>query len=193
MEKNNNIKTKKRPLLIKLIAPVIVFVMLLAGVVYLGDRLHSLEDNLNYVPPALENMLVDSNSIHITSAQTVYVPIYSHVYSTGGSPQLLEVTLSIRNSDPEKSITLLSAQYYNSHGKKLQNYLKGQLTLGPLQATELLIEKQDARGGSGANFIIEWRSDKPVYEPVIEAIMIGNEKNGISFKSYGRPLMKRIN
>lgn len=192
MEKNNNTTTKRHLLFSKLIAPIAVFVMLLAGIAYLGDRLHNLEDNLSYVPPVLENMLVDSNSIHITSAQTVYVPIYSHVYSSGGSPQLLEATLSIRNSDPEKSITLLSAKYYDSHGKELQNYLKGQLTLGPLQSTEILIEKQDTRGGSGANFIIEWRSDKPVYEPVIEAIMIGNEKNGISFKSYGRPLMKRI-
>ncbi|MCK5648242.1 MAG: DUF3124 domain-containing protein [Gammaproteobacteria bacterium] len=175
-----------------LVAPFAVFVVLLVGIIYLGDRLHSLEDNLKYVPPVPEKIFVDSNSIHITSAQTVYVPIYSHVYSSGGSPQLLEATLSIRNSDPEKSITLLSAQYYDSHGKMLQNYLKGQLILGPLQATEILIEKQDTRGGSGANFIIEWHSDKPVYEPVIEAIMIGNEKNGISFKSWGRPLMKRI-
>ena len=192
MEKNNNTITKRHSLLSRLVAPFAVFVVLLVGIIYLGDRLHSLEDNLKYVPFVQENILADSNSIHITDAQTVYVPVYSHVYSSGGSPQLLEATLSIRNSDPEKSIILLSAQYYDTQGKKLQNYLKGQLTLGPLQSTEILIEKQDTRGGSGANFIIEWRSDKPVYEPVIEAIMIGHEKNGISFKSIGRPLMKRI-
>ena len=192
MEKNNNTITKRHSSLSMLVAPFAVFIVLLVGIIYLGDRLHSLEDNLNYVPPVAQNIVADSHSIHITNAQTVYVPIYSHVYSSGGSPQLLEATLSIRNSDPEKSIILLSAQYYDSQGKNLQNYLKGQLTLGPLQSTEILIEKQDARGGSGANFIIEWRSDKPVYEPVIEAIMIGNEKNGISFKSFGRPLMKRI-
>ena len=192
MEKNNNTTTKNHPPFSMLGVPIALFIVLLAGIVYLGDRLHSLEDDLKYVPPVLENILEDSNSIHITNAQTVYVPIYSHVYSSGGSPQLLEVTLSIRNSDPDKSITLISANYYDSHGKKLQNYLKGQLVLGPLQSTEILIEKQDARGGAGANFIIEWRSDKPVYEPVIEAIMIGNEKNSISFKSHGRPLMKRI-
>jgi len=192
MKQNNN-TTNRRPLsLSKLVVPIVLFVVLLAGVVYLGDRLHSLEDNLTYVPPVLENMLVDSNSIHITNAQTVYVPIYSHIYSSGGSPQLLEATLSIRNSDPDESIILLSASYYNSKGEKLQNYIKGQLVLSPLQSTEILIEKQDTRGGSGANFIVKWRSDKPVYEPVVEAIMIGDEKNGISFKSYGRPLMKRI-
>ena len=192
MKQNNNTTTKREPRFSILVGPIAVFVVLLAGIAYLGDRLHSLEDNLSYMPPVLENMLADSNSIHITNAQTVYVPIYSHIYSSGGSPQLLEATLSIRNSDPDKSITLISANYYNSHGKKLQNYLTGQLVLGPLQSTEILIKKQDSRGGSGANFIVEWRSDKPVYEPVIEAIMIGNEKNGISFKSYGRPLMKRI-
>ena len=193
MEKNNNSATKRYSSLSMLAAPFAVFIVLLLGIIYLGDRLHSLEDNLNYVSPATQNIVADSHSIHITNAQTVYVPIYSHVYSSGGSPQLLEATLSIRNSDPEKNITLLSAQYYDSDGKKLQNYVKGQLSLGPLQSTEILIKKQDTRGGSGANFIIEWRSDKPVYEPVIEVIMIGNEKNGISFKSHGRPLMKRIN
>jgi len=191
MKQDNNPTSKRCLPFSKLGAPIVLFVGLLAGIAYLGDRLHSIEDNLSYVPPVLENMLVDSNSIHITNAQTVYVPIYSHIYSSGGNPQLLEATLSIRNSDPDKSITLISANYYNSQGKNLQNYLKGQLVLGPLQSTEILVEKQDARGGSGANFIVEWRSDKPVYEPVVEAIMIGSEKNGISFKSYGRPLMKR--
>ena len=192
MEKYNHTKTKRDISISMLFAPVTGFIVLLVGIIYLGDRLHSLEDNLKYAPPVPQNIVVDSNSIHVTNAQTVYVPIYSHVYSTGGSPQLLEATLSIRNSDPDKSITLISANYYNSQGKNLQNYLKGQLVLGPLQSTEILIEKQDSRGGTGANFIVEWYSDKPVYEPVIEAIMIGNEINGISFKSYGRPLMKRI-
>ncbi len=193
MKKNSNMTTDNKLSFGRLLTPVVFFVALLIGVVYLGDRLHTIEDNLSYVPPVLESIQTDSNSIHITSAQTVYVPIYSHVYSSGGNPQLLEATLSIRNSDPENNITLLSATYYDSQGKNLQNYIKGQLTLGPLQSTEILIEKQDSRGGSGANFIIEWCSEQPVYEPVIEVIMIGDNKNGISFKSNGRPLMKRIN
>ncbi|MCU7836093.1 MAG: DUF3124 domain-containing protein [gamma proteobacterium symbiont of Taylorina sp.] len=66
------------------------------------------------------------------------------------------------------------------------------MLLKPLQSTEILIEMKDTRGGSGANFIVEWVSDLPVYEPVIEAIMVGNSNNNVFFKSTGRSLSERI-
>lgn len=184
-------KTAKRSLMGRFI-PALLFLTLLLSVIYLGIKVNNLEDNSTYQPPVVDSIDGHGFSIHISKSQTVYVPVYSHIYAYGGKTQLLETTLSIRNSDPNNSITLLSARYYDTGGNKLQNYLDGQLTLKPLQSTEILIEKQDTRGGAGANFIVEWAAKTPVYEPVIEAIMIGSEKSGISFKSIGRPLTKRI-
>ena len=166
------------------------FIALLIIIIYLTQRLESVEDTLSYTFPASQAQT--TIAIDITDSQTVYVPIYSHIYSKGGEPYLLEATLSIRNSDPERSIDITSVNYYDTKGKSIQEYLEGKLTLGPLETTAFLVENADTRGGSGANFIVAWKSDEPVYEPIIEAVMIGlDEGHSISFKSIGRPLAKR--
>lgn len=185
MKQQNN-----RSLLITLLTPALIFIILLITIIFFGIRINNLEEKNNF-SPITNRYDIQSYSINITKSQIVYVPVYSHLNSADRMPLLLETTLSIRNSDPEYSINVLSIRYFDTEGNKLQDYLESPLTLKPLQSTEFLIEKQDTRGGSGANFIVEWASDIPVYEPIIEAIMIGNKKNGISFKSAGRALSKR--
>lgn len=177
---------------ISIFIPALIFLIILVAVIFIGIKINTLEEK-TYTSPITNRYNIQSHSINITKSQIVYVPVYSHLNSSDGSLQLLETTLSIRNSDPKHSINLLSARYYDTDGKKLQDYLQSPLTLKPLQSTEFLIEKQDTRGGSGANFIVEWTADISVYEPIIEAIMVGKQSNGISFKSSGRPLSKRNN
>lgn len=60
------------------------------------------------------------------TGQTVYVPIYSHIYSGDREhiPFLLAATLSIRNTDPDQPITVTAIDYYDSDGKLLKKYLK---------------------------------------------------------------------
>lgn len=85
-----------------------------------------------------------------------------------------------------------SVKYFDTKGSLIKGYLDGELGLGPLEATAFLVEKRDVRGGPGANFIVVWDADEPVYEPLIEAIMVGFfEGNSISFASPGRALVKR--
>jgi len=56
----------------------------------------------------------------------------------------------------------------------------------------LAVEKRDTSGGSGANFIVVWDVNEPVYEALIEAIMVGfSETGSISFASPGRAIMTR--
>jgi len=165
------------------------FVVLLVVIIYLSNLLDDVGERLSFTPPAAQSSGI---GIDISQSQTVYVPIYSHIYSKGGDPFLLEATLSIRNSDPQRSIDISSVSYYNTKGELVEKFLQGPLTLGPLETTAFLVEKSDTRGGSGANFIVAWRSDQPVYEPIIEAVMIGTAKGyGFAFKSIGRPLLER--
>lgn len=180
----------KKYSLFSLFLPALIFLTLLIGSIYNGTRINNLEEQ-KQVSPITNRYSMESQAINIINTQTVYVPIYSHINRSSGKPQLLEATLSIRNSDPQNSITLLSARYYDTEGQQLQNYYDKPKVLKPLQSTEILAKKTDTRGGSGANFIIEWIADSPVYEPVIEAIMISNDNSGISFKSVGRPLSIR--
>ena len=184
---------KKNPLLLTALA-VVAFVLLLVMMMYLGNRLVNIEDQLSYRPPSItQKPASDSYGIDIVEGQTVYVPVYSHIYAEGGEPHLLETTVSIRNSDPQRAINVTSARYFDTKGTLIQEYVEGRLPLGPLESAEFLVEKRDVRGGSGANFIVVWSSEEPVYEPIIEAVMIGQSKNqSISFKSVGRPLAQRV-
>ena len=62
--------------------------------------------------------------ISLWKGQTVYVPVYSHVYY--GDRQLpfnLSVNLSLRNTDPTHPITIASVNYYKSNGILIKKYL----------------------------------------------------------------------
>ena len=73
----------------------------------------------------------------------------------------------------------------------MRRFVEEPRTLGPLQSFEAIIEEQDTSGGSGANFIVEWRSDVAINPPVIEAVMISTRSGqGISFTSRGVPIQQ---
>ncbi len=102
---------------------------------------------------------------------------------------LLTVTLSLRNVDPKQSITITSVDYYGTKGELLKKYLNQAVVLGPLESTRYVIPQKDKSGGSGANFLVTWKSGKPVNPPIMESIMIGAERQlGISFTSRGQIL-----
>ncbi len=175
------------------------FLILLALLSYFGYKLDELEvkidDQLAYRPPtAIAGEPGKDKPVYTTRhAHTIYVPVYSHIYAKGGTPLLLETTLSIRNSDPEHSIIVTSINYYDTKGKRIDEYLDGRLELGPLESTEVLVKKHDIRGGSGANFMVTWKADMPVHLPVVQAIMVGGEGDlNVSFRSDGKPLTSRI-
>lgn len=144
-----------------------------------------------YEPPDLERYAateVDKGALRVHEA--VYVPVYSHIYYDGGRPYLLETTLSIRNVDPKKSIYVSKAAFYDTDGKLSKEMIDRLIELAPLQTIELLIERHDVSGGSGANFIVEWHAaDKSVHAPLIEAVMVGRSgTNAISFVRKSEPL-----
>lgn len=118
-------------------------------------------------------------------AQTVYVPVYSHIYADSrfkNKPFQLTAIISIRNTDLHIPFTLEQVDYYDSHGKLLQHYLKKPITVPPLASTRYIVPESDTLGGSGAKFIVSWSSKTPVTEPIIEGVMIGTKmQQGISF------------
>ncbi len=123
----------------------------------------------------------------LSKGQLVYVPIYSHVYY-GDRERTILLTgiLSVRNTDPGQAITLLQVDYYDSEGKLLRKYLTQPVTLGPLGSTRFIIKTSDTTGGSGANFLVRWKAETSVNEPILEGVMIGaSGQQGISFTSRG--------
>lgn len=106
--------------------------------------------------------------------QTLYLPIYSHIWhgdttSDGQRARtLVSVSVSIRNTDPVNPLRVLSAQYYDTDGKRLKEYVTSPKILGPMGTYELFVPRSDDTGGSGANFVIRWQSDKPANPPVVQ-------------------------
>ena len=185
-------KQAKYPLLLTVLSG-LSFIFLLLLLLFVGNSFETLENQLRFQPPVAGQ--VEGNGaygIEIVDGQTVYVPVYSHIYADGGRPHLLETTLSIRNLDPKRAISIKSVKYFDTKGLLIKKYLDGKMRLGPLETTAFLVEKRDTSGGSGANFIVVWDAEEPVYEPLVEAIMVGfSENNSISFTSPGRALVKR--
>jgi hypothetical protein len=126
--------------------------------------------------------------IVLSKGQTIYVPAYSHIYSGNREkPFLLAITVSIRNIDPKNSIQITTVDYYETQGKLLKHYLEKPATLAPLGSLRYIVPEGDKTGGSGANFVVEWKSDKPVNPPIVECVMIGTQsQQGISFTSRGQ-------
>ena len=128
------------------------------------------------------------NSVDLSKGQTLYVPVYSHIYSgLKGRTFDLATTLSIRNTDPKYPINLISVKFYDTEGKLLKDYVSEPVRLNALVSTRYVIKEAEIGGGSGANFMVTWKSEKEVNRPIIEAIMIGTKSGqGISFVSRGQ-------
>lgn len=126
----------------------------------------------------------------LSQGQDVYIPAYSHIYhGNKETPLLLSVTLSIRNIDSKNSITITKADYFETEGALVKQYISEPLTLSPLGSARFVVAQKDNTGGSGANFIVSWKSDSPTNPPIIESVMIGTQSQlGISFTSRGQPL-----
>ena len=129
-----------------------------------------------------------AGDIQLSMGQSVYVSIYSHIYSgLKARPFDLAAILSIRNTDINQPVTLISVKYYDTEGKLLKEYLDEPLQLKALASTRYIIVEDDKAGGSGAKFIVKWKSEIRVTSPITEAVMIGTHSGqGISFVSRGQ-------
>jgi Protein of unknown function (DUF3124) len=129
-----------------------------------------------------------SSQVQLSTGETVYVSVYSNVYSGPKKvPVQLAAMLIIRNTDPKYPITILKADYYDDDGTMIERYIKKQFELKPLASTYFYIREYDKRGGPGAKFIVKWLSTTKVNQPIIEGIMLGlTSGQGLSFICPGQ-------
>jgi hypothetical protein len=127
--------------------------------------------------------------------QQLYLPIYSHIWhgevDKAGQPMkaLISISVSIRNTDPAKSISITSAQYFDTGGRKLKEYLVSPKSIGPMGTYELFVPRSDDTGGSGANFVIVWKSDAPASPPIVEGLHANLPVGrSIAFTTFARPI-----
>ena len=125
-----------------------------------------------------------------SQGQTVYIPVYSHIYSGDREqPFDLTVTLSIRNIDTQTAMEITTIKYHDSKGKLVREYLTEPISVGPLETTRFVVKESDRLGGSGASFVVTWRAVSQIAVPVMETIMIGTRGGqGLSFSSRGKAI-----
>ena len=141
---------------------------------------------------ALQLQPVSTTLPEPTVRRTVYVPVYSSIYTGLDIRQTLielAATVSIRNVSAQYPVIVNFVRYYDSGGKLVREYLKQPAELRPLATVEFVIGRRDVAGGPGANFLIQWVGQADVDEPLMEAVMVGQSANaGISFTSTGRTI-----
>lgn len=170
---------RQNPLITKTILfwSIFLFLFLLSGCTQQSDPAPS-------IPP---EPVIRLRDLDVTSGQTIYVPAYSEIYFQRDRTLDLAVTLAIHNTDFEHPIILTSVRYHDTQGQLLREYLDEPQQLGPLASTEFFVDANEQSGGLGTNFIVEWVAEQPVFEPVVEAIMLNTSNNqGISLTTPGR-------
>ncbi len=131
----------------------------------------------------------------LNSGQSLYLPIYSHIVfgnvGRSGTPSqvLLSALVSIRNTDPGRPLRVLSARYYDTNGKLIGERMPKPVIVAPLGTLELFIERNDASGGSGANFIIKWDANSPINPPLVEALHVNMDGGkAVVFTTQAQPI-----
>lgn len=116
-----------------------------------------------------------------------YLPVYSHIYYMQENVSFdLTITISIRNVSMVDSVYILKADYYNTSGDNIRQYLKNPIFLKPMETVEIIIAEQDTEGGSGANFVFDWAINNDKNPPLFEAVMISTYgQQGISYTTRG--------
>ena len=119
-----------------------------------------------------------------------YVPVYSSVAMSQGRLRAdFSVTLSVHNASETRPLVLKRIAYFDTTGKMVESYLKAPVALKPFATVEVSIAANDVRGGTGANFIVDWAAASDIAEPVVEALMVGSVGPGhYAFISQGRPV-----
>lgn len=160
---------------------------MLAMIIYLGTAIRSagtIQDRLQYQPPQVTPAEVQPQG---TTLKYTYVPVYPNIYAEGGSPLLLQVTLSIRNPDPLYPMKISAIDLYDTSGKRVRVYLDSAVSLAPMATAAYMVEKADSETGSGANFVVQWSSQRSGAQAVIESVMVGSSgERHFSFTSRGQ-------
>ncbi len=136
-------------------------------------------DSLTAMPP---------ESLNISGS--FYVPVYSSVSMSQGKMRAdFSVTLSIHNASETRPLVLWRIAYFDTTGKLVESYLKAPVALKPFSTIEVFVPTGDIRGGTGANFVVDWAATGEIAEPVIEALMVGSLGAGhYAFTTQGRPV-----
>lgn len=133
------------------------------------------------------NRTANINANDSLKTGTTYLSVYPQIYSTTQyRTHSLTATISMRNINLKDTIYIEKANYYNQKGKLIRSYFNNPIFLAPLETIDIVIEEDDNEGGTGANFIFNWKIKQNTNNPFFEAVMISTSgQQGLSFTTKG--------
>lgn len=142
-----------------------------------------MSDPVNWDKRKVSQTLPDSLSTGKT-----YLSVYSQIYSqTEFRTHDLTATVSVRNTNLTDTIYISKADYYDTKGKLIRNYIKQLIFIAPMETVAIVINEADQDGGIGANFLFEWQTKAQSNEPLFEGVMISTSgQQGLSFTTQGK-------
>lgn len=120
-------------------------------------------------------------------AGKTYLSIYSQIRSFSEEKTYnLTAMVSMRNTSDTDTIYVERAEYYDTQGNSLRKYFDKAIFLAPLETAEIIIDETDISGGTGSNFIFEWKIPKNIPEPLFEGVMNSTMgQQGLIFTTQG--------
>lgn len=150
----------------------------------------SCEDQNGTSEPHQENFqkrTVDLTSKPMLEVGKSYLSVYSQIYShSEHKTHNLTVTASIRNINFKDTIYITKAEYFDTHANPIHTYFSKPVYIAPLETIEIVIDENDLKGGTGANFIFDWKIKPNSTEPFFEGVMISTYSKGLSFTTQGK-------
>jgi hypothetical protein len=115
-----------------------------------------------------------------------YLSVYSQMYNFSQKQKYnLTGLVSLRNVSEIDTIYLLKADYYNTEGVKIRTYFDYPIYVLPMETLEIVIAQKDVEGGTGSNFLIDWKTPLNCPEPLFEGVMNSIQGNqGVSFTTH---------
>jgi len=141
-------------------------------------------------PNAWEKRTLDRIDEDAEYDGSTFLSIYSQIFTRDERAIYdLTATVSIHNPNAQDSVYLERAEYYNTQGNSVRTYFTKPVFILPRETVQIIIPVLDNAGGTGANFIFDWRRKSSLYDPIFEAVMVSSQgAHGISFVTEGNRL-----
>ncbi len=117
-----------------------------------------------------------------------YLSVYSQIYSYS-QHQKYNMTgmISLRNVSELDTIYITRADYFNTQGSKIRSYFERPIFILPMETIEIVIAQEDTEGGTGSNFLFEWKTPHKCPEPIFEGVMNSMQgTQGVSFTTHAK-------
>ncbi len=160
----------------------LVLILIIASIISCNEQKEISSTN----PENWSKRMIDINQKDSLEFGKSYLSIYSQIYSLSEhQTHSLTAMVSLRNISDLDTIYILKAEYFDTHGKSVRRYFDKPIFLAPMETTHIIIDEIDTTGGTGSNFLFEWKIPKNCPEPLFEGIMnsmMGQQ--GLSFTTH---------